>query len=177
AFEAVKESILETYSEEEQEEIGHFVSRYFKDAMRDAVRAVVLKERVRLDGRKPDEIRNIWTEVDYLPSTHGSSVFTRGETQALATVTLGTSREANVIDSPTLQGEETFYLHYNFPPFSTGEARPIRGTSRREIGHGKLAQRALEKMMPEDCPYTVQIGRASCRERVEIKGDRRHLKE
>lgn len=157
AFEAVKESILETYSEEEQEEIGHFISRYFKDAMRDAVRAVVLKERVRLDGRKPDEIRNIWTEVDYLPSTHGSSVFTRGETQALATVTLGTSREANVIDSPTLQGEETFYLHYNFPPFSTGEARPIRGTSRREIGHGKLAQRALEKMMPEDCPYTVRV--------------------
>ena len=157
AFEAVKDSILESYSEEEQEEIGHFISRYFKDTMRDAVRAVVLKERVRLDGRKPDEIRNIWTEVDYLPSTHGSSIFTRGETQALATVTLGTSREANIIDSPTLQDEETFYLHYNFPPFSTGEARPIRGTSRREIGHGKLAQRALEKMMPEDCPYTVRV--------------------
>lgn len=157
AFDAVKESILATYSEEELEEKGGFLSRYFKDTVRDAVRAVVLKERTRLDGRKPDEIRNIWSEVGYLPSTHGSALFTRGETQALSTVTLGTSREANIIDSPTLQAEETFYLHYNFPPFSTGEARPIRGTSRREIGHGKLAQRALAKMMPDDCPYTVRI--------------------
>lgn len=157
AFDAIKETVLASYSEEEQEEKGDFISRYFKDTVRDAVRAVVLKERVRLDGRKPNEIRNIWTEVDYLPSTHGSALFTRGETQALSTVTLGTSREASIIDSPTLQGEETFYLHYNFPPFSTGEARPIRGTSRREIGHGKLAQRALEKMMPDNCPYTVRI--------------------
>lgn len=157
AFNAVKESVLATYSEEELEEKGEFIARYFKDTVRDAVRAVVLKEGTRLDGRKPDEIRNIWSEVEYLPSTHGSALFTRGETQALATVTLGTSREANIIDSPTVQGEETFYLHYNFPPFSTGEARPIRGTSRREIGHGKLAQRALEKMMPEDCPYTVRV--------------------
>src|SRR5699024_3391801 len=98
-----------TYSEEEQEGIGHFISRYFKDAMRNAVRAVVLKERVRLDGRKPDEIRNIWTEVDYLPSTHGSSVFTRGETQALATVTLGTSREAMLL----------IHLHYKEKKLST----------------------------------------------------------
>lgn len=157
AFDAVKETVLASYSEEDQGEKGEFISRYFKDTVRDAVRAVVLKERVRLDGRKPDEIRGIWSEVDYLPSTHGSALFTRGETQALSTVTLGTSREASIIDSPTLQGEETFYLHYNFPPFSTGEARPIRGTSRREIGHGKLAQRALEKMMPDDCPYTVRI--------------------
>lgn len=157
AFEEVKELVLASYSEEELEEKGHFISRYFKDTVRDAVRTVVLKERVRLDGRKTDEIRNIWTEVDYLPSTHGSSVFTRGETQALATVTLGTSRESNVIDLPTLQTEENFYLHYNFPPFSTGEARPLRGTSRREIGHGNLAQRALKKMMPEDCPYTVRV--------------------
>ena len=92
-----------------------------------------------------------------MPSTHGSSIFTRGETQALATVTLGTSREANMIDLPTEQSEENFYLHYNFPPFSTGEARPLRGTSRREIGHGNLAQRALKKVMPSDCPYTVRI--------------------
>ena len=110
-----------------------------------------------MDGRKTTDIRPIWCEVDYLPSTHGSSIFTRGETQALATVTLGTSREANIIDLPTLQGEETFYLHYNFPPFCTGEARPLRGTSRREIGHGNLAQRALKGMIPEDCPYTVRI--------------------
>lgn len=157
AFDAVKESILASYSEEEQEEKGHFISTYFKDAVRDAVRNVVLKERIRLDGRKTDEVRDIWSEVDYLPSAHGSSLFTRGETQALATVTLGTSREASMIDTPSFQGEETFYLHYNFPPFCTGEARPIRGTSRREIGHGNLAQRALLKMMPDDCPYTVRI--------------------
>ena len=92
-----------------------------------------------------------------MPSAHGSSIFTRGETQSLTTVTLGTSREANVIDLPSEQGEERFYLHYNFPPFSTGEARPLRGTSRREIGHGNLAQRALKRMIPEDCPYTVRV--------------------
>lgn len=157
AFDAIKESILATYTEEEIEEKGHFISHYFNEAVRDAVRNVVLNERVRLDGRKTNEIRNIWTEVDYLPSTHGSSIFTRGETQTLTTVTLGTSREASIIDLPTIQGEETFYLHYNFPPFCTGEARPIRGTSRREIGHGNLAQRALKKMMPDDCPYTVRV--------------------
>ncbi len=112
---------------------------------------------MRLDGRKTDEIRPIWCEIDYLPSTHGSAIFTRGETQALATVTLGTSREANKIDMPSFEGEETFYLHYNFPPFSTGEARPLRGTSRREVGHGNLAQRALKGMIPEDCPYTVRV--------------------
>ena len=118
---------------------------------------MVLNDGVRLDARKTTEIRPIWCEIDYLPSTHGSSVFTRGETQALATVTLGTSREANIIDLPTEQGEENFYLHYNFPPFSTGEARPLRGTSRREVGHGNLAQRALKKVMPDDCPYTVRV--------------------
>ena len=114
-------------------------------------------EGTRLDGRKTEDIRDIWTEVGYLPSTHGSAVFTRGETQSLASLTLGTSREVNVIDMPTNQSEESFYLHYNFPPFSTGEARPLRGTSRREIGHGMLAQRALKKVMPDDCPYTVRI--------------------
>ena len=122
-----------------------------------AVRDLVLEEGIRLDGRKTTDIRPIWCEVDYLPSTHGSALFTRGETQALATTTLGTSREANMIDSPSHQGEETFYLHYNFPPFCTGEARPLRGTSRREVGHGNLAQRALKKVMPDDCPYTVRI--------------------
>ena len=99
----------------------------------------------------------MWCETDYLPYVHGSSLFTRGENQALATVNLGTSREANQIDSPSEQGEEKFYLHYNFPPFSTGEAKPLRGTSRREVGHGNLAQRALKNMIPADCPYTIRV--------------------
>lgn len=157
AFAEIKEEIKATFSEEELEEIGDLVSKYYYKAEKEAVRNLTLKEGLRLDGRKTDEIRPIWCEVDYLPSTHGSSIFTRGETQALATVTLGTSREANQIDMPSFEGEETFYLHYNFPPFSTGEARPIRGTSRREIGHGNLAQRALKGMIPEDCPYTVRV--------------------
>jgi len=156
-FSALKDEILATFSEEELEEKKELIGRYFGEAQKEAVRTLLLNEGIRLDGRKTDEIRPIWSEVDYLPSTHGSSIFTRGETQALATVTLGTSREANVIDLPTLQGEENFYLHYNFPPFSTGEARPLRGTSRREVGHGNLAQRALKKVMPESCPYTVRV--------------------
>ena len=157
AFGEVKESLLATFSEEELEENEKLIGKYFSKAQKEAVRELVLSEGIRLDGRKTTDIRPIWCEVDYLPSTHGSSVFTRGETQALATVTLGTSREANMIDLPTAQGEETFYLHYNFPPFCTGEARPLRGTSRREVGHGNLAQRALKKVMPDDCPYTVRV--------------------
>jgi len=157
AFAEIKESIMATFSEEELEEIGELVSKYYAKAEKEAVRDLTLNEGLRLDARKTNEIRPIWCEVDYLPSTHGSSIFTRGETQALATVTLGTSREANQIDRPSFEGEERFYLHYNFPPFSTGEARPIRGTSRREVGHGNLAQRALKRMVPEDCPYTVRV--------------------
>lgn len=157
AFSELKESVKEMFTEEELEEYGKMISGYFKEAQKKAVRDYTLKNKIRLDGRKLDEIRPIWCEVDYLPSTHGSAIFTRGETQALATVTLGTSREANMVDNPTLQDEETFYLHYNFPPFCTGEAYPIRGTSRREIGHGNLAQRALQGMIPEDCPYTVRV--------------------
>ncbi|MGI9547099.1 MAG: polyribonucleotide nucleotidyltransferase [Flavobacteriaceae bacterium] len=157
SFTELKDEIKAGYSEEELEEIGDLISKYYYKAEKAAVRDLTLNDGLRLDGRKTDEIRPIWCEVDYLPSTHGSSIFTRGETQALATVTLGTSREANQIDMPSYEGEETFYLHYNFPPFSTGEARPIRGTSRREIGHGNLAQRALKGMIPEDCPYTVRI--------------------
>ena len=156
-FSTLKEEIKAAYSEEELEEKGDLISKYFSGAQKKAVRDLVLNDGVRLDARKTTEIRPIWCEIDYLPSTHGSSVFTRGETQALATVTLGTSREANIIDLPTEQGEENFYLHYNFPPFSTGEARPLRGTSRREVGHGNLAQRALKKVMPDDCPYTVRV--------------------
>ena len=156
-FSEIKENYIATLSEEEVAEKSELISRYLNSAQKKAVRDLVLAEGIRLDGRKTTDIRPIWCEVDYLPSTHGSALFTRGETQALATVTLGTSRESNVIDSPTNQGEENFYLHYNFPPFSTGEARPLRGTSRREVGHGNLAQRALKKVMPANCPYTVRI--------------------
>ena len=157
AFAEIKEAIKASFSEEEQEDFGDLISKYYSKAEKAAVRDLTLNEGLRLDGRQTTEIRPIWCEVDYLPSTHGSSIFTRGETQALATVTLGTSREANQIDMPSYEGEERFYLHYNFPPFSTGEARPIRGTSRREVGHGNLAQRALKGMVPEDCPYTVRV--------------------
>ena len=157
AFSEIKDEIKATFSEEELEENGDLINKYFSKAQKEAVRELVLSEGIRLDGRKTDEIRPIWCEVDYLPSTHGSSIFTRGETQALATVTLGTSRESNQIDMPSYEGEERFYLHYNFPPFCTGEARPLRGTSRREVGHGNLAQRGLKGMIPDDCPYTVRV--------------------
>ena len=156
-FSELKEELIASFTEEEIEEFGHLVSGYFNKAQKEAIRELTLAEGLRLDGRKTDEIRPIWSEVDYLPSTHGSSIFTRGETQALATVTLGTSRDANKIDMPSFEGEENFYLHYNFPPFCTGEARPLRGTSRREVGHGNLAQRGLKGMIPADCPYTVRI--------------------
>ncbi len=156
-FNAVKDELLEGYSEEELEEKGKLIGEYFHKVMKKAVRDLILNEGLRLDGRKTNEIRPIWTETDYLPSVHGSAIFTRGETQALATVTLGTSREVNIIDGATQSDEERFYLHYNFPPFSTGEARPLRGTSRREIGHGHLAQRALEPMVPDESPYTIRV--------------------
>ena len=156
-FGSLKDELVNSYDEDTLEEKKDLIIKYFNKAQKKAVRDLVLNEGIRLDGRETESIRDIWTEVGYLPSTHGSAVFTRGETQSLASVTLGTSREVNVIDMPTDQSEETFYLHYNFPPFSTGEARPLRGTSRREVGHGNLAQRALKKVMPEDCPYTVRI--------------------
>ena len=158
SFNDLKDEIVENISnsDEEDEKID-LIKKYFSKVQKEAVRELVLSEGLRLDGRVTDQIRPIWCEVDYLPSTHGSSIFSRGETQALATVTLGTSREANQIDMPSFEGEERFYLHYNFPPFSTGEARPLRGTSRREVGHGNLAQRALKNMIPKDCPYTVRV--------------------
>ena len=157
AFADVKEEVKASFTEEEMAEFGHLVSGYYRKAEKEAIRELTLSEGIRLDGRQTDEIRPIWCEIDYLPSTHGSSIFTRGETQALATVTLGTSRDSNKIDMPSFEGEENFYLHYNFPPFCTGEARPLRGTSRREVGHGNLAQRGLKGMIPEDCPYTVRV--------------------
>lgn len=158
SFNDLKDEIIENISKsEEEDEKINLIKKYFSKVQKEAVRELVLSEGLRLDGRLNDQIRPIWCEVDYLPSTHGSSIFSRGETQALATVTLGTSREANQIDMPSFEGEERFYLHYNFPPFSTGEARPLRGTSRREVGHGNLAQRALKNMIPSDCPYTVRV--------------------
>ena len=157
AFSDLKEEVKSLFSEDEIDEYGKLISKYFSKSQKEAIRELTLSKGIRLDGRKTTDIRPIWCEVDYLPSTHGSSIFSRGETQSLATVTLGTSREANKIDMPSHEGEETFYLHYNFPPFCTGEARPLRGTSRREVGHGNLAQRGLKGMIPDDCPYTVRV--------------------
>jgi len=156
-FSEVKNEFIATLSEEKAKENSNLIGVYYHDVEKEAVRNLVLNEGTRLDGRKTDEIRPIWCEIDYLPSPHGSAVFTRGETQSLTTVTLGSSTEVNRLDGVTIQGHEDFYLHYNFPPFSTGEARMLRGTSRREIGHGNLAQRALKKMIPADNPYTVRI--------------------
>ena len=135
------------------------IKKYYHDVLYDAARNLVLDERVRLDGRKTDQIRGIWSEVGYLPGAHGSSVFTRGETQSLTTVTLGTKLDEQIIDSATLSGTNRFMLHYNFPSFSTGEARPNRGTGRREVGHGNLALRALKKVLPPDAenPYTIRV--------------------
>ena len=156
-FKAIKDAFKETLSEEELVEKSFMLGAYFKKAEKKAVRDMVLNENVRLDGRSPSDIRPIWCEIDYLPRPHGSALFTRGETQSLTTVTLGTKMDENRIDGVTEVGSERFYLHYNFPPFSTGEARPIRGVSRREIGHGNLAQRALSRMIDEDNPYTVRV--------------------
>lgn len=130
---------------------------YYHDVEKEAVRNLILDEGIRLDGRKTNQIRPIWGMVDALPMPHGSSIFTRGETQALGTVTLGTSLDANEVDGVSFKYKESFYLHYNFPPYSTGETKPMRGVSRREIGHGNLAFRALKPVIPEDCPYTVRV--------------------
>lgn len=159
AFGAILDEFMETLPVEEREEKAAMVSRYYHDVEKQAMRNLVLNEKVRLDGRKSDEIRQIECEVDFLPASHGSSLFTRGETQSLTTVTLGTKLDEKVIDEVLLQGTEKFVLHYNFPPFSTGDARPYRGVSRREVGHGNLAHRALKKMVPsgEANPYTIRI--------------------
>ena len=156
-FDAIKAEIKASYTEEELVEAGKFIGTYFSEVKKKAVRWVMLHERKRLDGRAFDEIRPIWAEVDYLPNVHGSAVFTRGETQSLTTLTLGGKMDEQLIDGATFQGTEKFMLHYNFPPFSTGEAKPIRGTSRREIGHGNLALRALKPVLPAGNPYTIRI--------------------
>jgi polyribonucleotide nucleotidyltransferase len=158
-FGAVKEEYIASLSEEELEIQAPFISVYFKESMKAAVRQVILHERIRLDGREFDQIRQIWSEVDYLPSAHGSALFTRGETQSLTSLTLGGKLDEQMIDSAQDKRFEKFMLHYNFPPFSTGEARPIRGVSRREIGHGNLALRALKNMLPtgDENPYTIRL--------------------
>jgi len=158
-FFAIREEFLESMSEEEREEKENLVKRYYHDVEKEAVRNVVLNEKVRLDGRKTNEIRPIWTEINYLPSAHGSAIFTRGETQSLTTVTLGTKLDEQIIDGVVFEGKNDFLLHYNFPPFSTGEAKFLRGTSRREVGHGNLALRALKRLLPqgEENPYTIRV--------------------
>lgn len=157
AFEGVKEEFTATLTEEELAEKKMLVSRYFHEVEWDAVRNATVDNRTRVDGRKLDEIRPIWTETDYLPSAHGSAIFTRGETQSLTTVTLGTKLDEQIIDGTVIEGTSKFILHYNFPSFATGEVKPIRSTSRREVGHGNLAHRALKNMLPEDNLYTIRV--------------------
>ena len=158
-FKAVREEFLAQYVDnaEELERVTPFVKVYYHDVEKEAMRQMILEDNIRLDGRDPKTIRPIWSEIDYLPGAHGSAVFTRGETQSLTAVTLGSVKDANMVDSVISQHDEKFFLHYNFPPFSTGEARPLRGTSRREVGHGNLAQRALQAVIPAENPYTIRI--------------------
>ncbi len=155
----VKEALLEKYGEEEYAEKKPFVSKYLSKVNKNVIREMMLSEKKRLDGRSFDEIRHIWSEVDYLPSTHGSAVFTRGETQALASLTLGTKLDRQLIDNALERTENKFILHYNFPAYSVGEARMSRGPGRREIGHANLANRSLRKVLPpeEEFPYVVRI--------------------
>ena len=165
SFKAIRDEYIEALPEMTEEQLEKYtpeqrvamVKRYYHDVEKEAMRRCVLDEGIRLDGRKTTEIRPIWCETDYVPGPHGSAVFTRGETQALVTATLGTTLDEKIIDDVLNQGKERFLLHYNFPPFSTGEARPQRGVGRREIGHGNLAHRALKRMFPDDFPYTCRI--------------------
>ena len=156
-FAAICDDFKAQFSEEELATKAPLIDRYYHDVEKEAMRRAILDEGKRLDGRKTTEIRPIWSEVGYLPGPHGSSIFTRGETQALCTVTLGTKQDEKMIDEALIQGNDRFLLHYNFPPFSTGEARAQRGVGRREIGHGNLACRALKNMIPEDYPYVVRV--------------------
>ncbi|MBO7438660.1 MAG: polyribonucleotide nucleotidyltransferase [Bacteroidales bacterium] len=161
AFDKIEEDFTESLglTEEELEEKQLLIGRYYHDELRTAVRRLILDEGKRLDSRKTDEIRPIWCEADVLPSVHGSAIFTRGETQSLATCTLGTKLDEQIIDGVLVQGRNNFLLHYNFPPFATGEAKAVRGVSRREVGHGNLAHRALKKVLPsiEENPYTIRV--------------------
>lgn len=158
AFQAIKEGYIQSLPRDQEVDVD-LIDKYFDEIKRQASRQLILNESVRLDGRKLDEIRPIWAEVDYLPAAHGSSVFTRGETQALATVTLGNKLDEQIIDGAMVSGYNRFMLHYNFPGFSTGEVKPNRGPGRREIGHGNLAMRAFKKLLPsdEENPYTIRV--------------------
>jgi polyribonucleotide nucleotidyltransferase len=164
SFAAVRDEFIESYKEahagNEEIDLGvheKLIKKYYHEVEKEAMRRMILDDKVRLDGRKPEEIRQIWGEVDYLPGAHGSALFTRGETQSLTSVTLGTKMDEKIIDSVTVQGREKFLLHYNFPPFCVGEPRTPRGLSRREIGHGNLAHRALKRIIPADYPYIVRV--------------------
>lgn len=159
AFKAIKQEFIETLDPEEAKEKDFMISRYYHDVEKEAVRNAILDNRIRLDGRKLDEIRPIWCEVDYLPAVHGSAIFTRGETQSLTTVTLGTKLDEQLIDGAVIEEKVNFILHYNFPPFSTGEVKRMSGTSRREVGHGNLALRALKPVIPgpDVNPYTIRV--------------------
>ena len=157
SFDAICQEYIDSLPEEERDEKAPLVKRYYHDVEKEAVRRCILDEGIRLDGRKTTEIRPIWCEVDYLPGPHGSAIFTRGETQSLSTVTLGTKLDEKILDDVLNQGKERFLLHYNFPPFSTGEAKAQRGVGRREIGHGNLAHRALKRMFPDDFPYVCRV--------------------
>ena len=159
-LEAILEEFITTLPEETREEYTPMVKRYYKNLEKEVVREYYLSKNIRLDGRQMNQIRPIWCEVDYLPMAHGSAIFTRGETQSLTTVTLGTKLDEQMIDGAVIQGYERFILHYNFPPYSTGEARPYRGVGRREVGHGNLAHRALKRMIPTEPdinPYTIRV--------------------
>jgi polyribonucleotide nucleotidyltransferase len=156
SFDKILADCLETLTDEQKEK-SFLIKQYYGKVKKEAVRRVILDDKTRLDGRKTNEVRDIWSEVNYLPSPHGSAVFTRGETQSLTTVTLGTKMDEQSIDGAVFQDSKRFILHYNFPSFSTGEAYPYRGVGRREVGHGNLAQRSLEKALQADFPYTIRV--------------------
>ena len=159
AFKALQNDVIDALGEDPSEATKFLAKKYFHDVQYDAVRALLLNEGIRLDGRHTKQIRPIWSEVGYLPSAHGSAIFTRGETQSLTTVTLGAKDDEQLIDGAFIHGYNKFLLHYNFPAFSTGEARPNRGVGRREVGHGNLAMRAIKKVLPSDAenPYTIRV--------------------
>jgi polyribonucleotide nucleotidyltransferase len=151
------EALTTELGEEFMAEWGSLAERYYDKIKKHIIRDVVLTDGKRLDGRVSTEIRPIWCEVDYLPSAHGSAIFTRGETQALTTLTLGTKQDQMLIDNALDYRDESFILHYNFPPYSTGEVKPMRGPGRREVGHANLAARSIRKVMPDSFAYTVRV--------------------
>ncbi|MFK7809809.1 MAG: polyribonucleotide nucleotidyltransferase, partial [Saprospiraceae bacterium] len=155
--EKLKEDVKEAIGEEAYEERKHFVKTYFEKLKKEVIREMVLSEHVRLDGRATDKVRDIWTEVDYLPTTHGSAIFTRGETQSLTSLTMGTKLDQQMVDTALVHSFEDFILHYNFPAYSVGEVKMMRGPGRREVGHANLAARSLKQVLPDDNLYTLRL--------------------